>query len=59
MSTPHATPERVHSYPRFVRTGGSPAARNYRRLDPLAAMAGNALDLKHGERHTVPILAAT
>jgi hypothetical protein len=47
----HAAPERVHGDPRLVGAGGVPAACNYRRLDPLAAMAGNAADLKHGDGH--------
>jgi hypothetical protein len=33
-----------------------PAARDHCRLDPFAAMAGDALDLKHGERHCAIVL---
>jgi hypothetical protein len=46
----HPSPERIGRDPRLVRAGGVPAACNDRRLDALAAMTGDALDLKDGER---------
>jgi hypothetical protein len=61
MSTRYPAAERIGRYPGFIRSTGLLAARNHGRLDALAAVAGNALDVEHGERHKaliVPIMAA-
>ena len=49
--------ERVGRDPRFVRAGDALPARDDGRLDALAAMAGNAVDVENRERHEPPIVA--